>query len=65
MNELPKEIMSYLKISSNFLKIVLKLSLGVPIVAQWKYIRLVCMRMWVQSLPSLSGSGIQCCHELW
>ena len=39
--------------------------LGVPIVAQWKQIQLVSMRMWVQSLPSLSGSEIWRCHELW
>ena len=26
---------------------------------------LVSMKMWVQSLASLSGLGIQCCHELW
>ena len=38
---------------------------GVPTVAQGKQIRLVCMRMGVQSLASLSGLGIQCCCELW
>ena len=37
----------------------------VPIVAQWKWIWLVSLRMWVRSLASLSGSGIRCCHELW
>ena len=41
------------------------LILGVPVVAQWKRIPLVSMRMWVQSLPLLSGLGIQCCRELW
>ena len=27
--------------------------------------RLGSMRLWVQSLSSLSGLRIQCCHELW
>ena len=39
--------------------------LGVPIVAQRKQIQPVSMRMRVWSLVSLSGSGIQCFHELW
>ena len=38
---------------------------GGPIVAQWKRIRLVSMRLQVQFLASLSGSGIGPCHELW
>ena len=38
---------------------------GVPVVAQWKGIRIVSMRMWVQALASLSGLRIQCCHRLW
>ena len=33
--------------------------------AQRKQIQLVSMRMQVQSLDSLSGSGIWCCYELW
>ena len=33
--------------------------------AQWKWIWLVSMRMWVWSLVLLNGSGIQHCHELW
>ena len=33
--------------------------------AQQKRIRLGTMRLWVQSLASLSGLGIQCCSELW
>ena len=37
---------------------------GVPIVVQWKRIRLVSMRMWVRPLASLSGLMIQRCHEL-
>ena len=37
----------------------------VPIVAQWKQTELVSMRMRVQSLTSLSGLRIWCCHELW
>ena len=44
----------------------LKITLwGVPIVAQQKWIWLVSWRMRVWSLASLSGSGIQHCHELW
>ena len=39
--------------------------MGVPVVAQHKRIQLVSMRMWIQSLASLSGSGIWHCHELW
>ena len=31
---------------------------------QWKRIQLVSMRVWVQPLASLSGSGIQQCCEL-
>ena len=41
------------------------LCLGVPVVAQWKQIRLGSIRMWVQSLASLGGSGIWHCCELW
>ena len=33
--------------------------------AQWKQIRLVTMRFQVQSLALFSGSGIQCCCEMW
>ena len=40
-------------------------TLGVPVVVQWKRIRLGTMRFWVRSLASLSGLGIQCCRELW
>ena len=38
--------------------------LGVPIMAQWKEIRLGTMRLQVQSLALLSGLRIWCCHEL-
>ena len=38
---------------------------GVPFVAQQKQIGLVSMRIWVQSLTSLSGLRIWHCHELW
>jgi len=38
---------------------------GVLIVAEWKQIWLVSMRMRVRSLSLLSGLGIQHCHELW
>ena len=37
---------------------------GVPIVAQWKQAQLVSMKIWVQSLASLSGLNIRHCHEL-
>ena len=43
----------------------IKVRFGVPVMVQWMQIQLVFMRMRVQSLASLSGSGIQCCHELW
>ena len=43
----------------------IKFFLGVPIMAQQKLIRLGTMRLQVQSLASLSGLWIQCCHELW
>ena len=36
-----------------------------PIVAQWKRIQLGTMRLWIQSLASLSGLRIGHCHELW
>ena len=39
--------------------------LGVPAVAQWKWIRLVATRMWVRSLALPRGSGIWRCCELW
>ena len=42
-----------------------KNNLGVPIVAQWKQIQLETMRLWVQSLASISGLRIQRCCELW
>ena len=38
---------------------------GVPVVAQWKWIQLGTMRLWVRSLASLSGSGIWHCCERW
>ena len=47
----------------SFLQLKLKL-LGVSVLAQRKRIQLVCMRMRVQSLASLSRSGIRHCHEL-
>ena len=37
----------------------------VPVVVQRKRIWLVSMRMWVRSLPPLSGLRIWCCCELW
>ena len=38
---------------------------GVPVVVQWKWIRLVTLRLRVQSLASLSGLRIWSCCELW
>ena len=38
---------------------------GVPVMAQWKRIRLETMRLWVQSLASLIGLRIRHCHKLW
>ena len=38
---------------------------GVPIKVQQKWIWIVSMRMHGWSLASLSGLGIQHCHELW
>ena len=35
----------------------------VPVVAQWVRTWLVSMKMWGQSLPSLSGLGIRHCHS--
>ena len=40
-------------------------TIGVPIVAQWKWIWLASMRTKVWSLASLSGLGIQHCRVLW
>ena len=40
-------------------------SRGVPVVAQWKWIRLGTMRLWVQSLASVSGLRIWHCLEMW
>ena len=37
---------------------------GVPSVVWWKQIRLGTVRVWVQSLDSLSGLRIWHCHEL-
>ena len=37
---------------------------GVPIMAQWKPIRLASMRSQIRSLALLIGLRIQCCHKL-
>ena len=47
------------------LSLDLKLVKGVPVVAQWKGIRLLSMRMRVRSLALLSGVRIRRCLELW
>ena len=41
-----------------------KKNVAVPVVGQWKQIRLGTMRLQVQSLASLSWLRIQCCCEL-
>ena len=41
------------------------MSLGVPIMVQWKRIPLGTMRLGVGSLALLSGLRIRYCHELW
>ena len=38
---------------------------GVPVLVQWKRIRLGTMRLQDRSLPSLSGLRLQHCRELW
>ena len=38
---------------------------GIPVQVQWKQIRLVSVRMLVQSLALLSGLRIWRCHQLW
>ena len=38
---------------------------GVPIMAQWLTNQTRIMRLQIQSLVSLSGLMIWCCHELW
>ena len=47
------------------IKIILKSFIGVPIMAQQKWIWLASMRTQVQSLALLSRLRIQHCHELW
>ena len=42
-----------------------KIKVGVPVMAQWKQIRLGTMRLRVHPLALLSGLGIWHCHELW
>ena len=38
---------------------------GVPVLAQWKRIRLGTIRLRVSSLASFNGLRIWHCHELW
>ena len=54
----------YFKINVLVLIIIKKLK-GVLVVAQWKQIQLVSVRMLVRSLASPSGLEICHCHELW
>ena len=63
----PLEMITILWASGHFIqcdKYHTKCHEEVPITAQW-LTQLVSMRMRVQTLASLSGSGIQHCHELW
>ena len=39
--------------------------IGIPVMAQWKQIRLASMRTQVRSLASLSGLRMQHCYERW
>ena len=55
---------SLTRCTSNFLNFKL-ITCGVLAVAQWEKIQLESMRMWVQFLALLSGSGIRHCPELW
>ena len=48
-----------------YLNTSIKKKKKVPVVAQQKWIRLGTMRLWVQSLASLSVLRIQHCCELW
>ena len=65
-NDIFKYSMASMWKKSTFKIFRLKCSLwGVPVVAQRQQIRLVPLRMRVQSLASLSGSGIQRCPKLW
>ena len=48
------------------IKIFLKNNkIGVPVMMQWKRIRLGTMKLWVRSLASLSGLRIPHCCDLW
>ena len=42
-----------------------KVEAGVPVVMQWKRIRLGTVKFRVRSLALLSGLRIWCCYELW
>ena len=53
------------KAKEKFWKEIKSATPGVPVVAQWKRIWPVSMRMQVWSLASISGLRIWCCHELW
>ena len=62
MLERAKFLFSEIIVSITQLQIVV---MGVPLVLQEKRSQLLSMRMQVQSLALLSGSGIHCCCELW
>ena len=55
-----------LSVSNTPIKFIYKkMYLGVPIMAQWKQIRLETVRLRVPSLALDSGLRILPCHELW
>ena len=56
---------TYLRQPKSVIIQVYKKCLGVPIVVQWKQIRLGTVRLRVLSLASLSGLRIRRCCELW
>ena len=50
---------------SDVLSSIINILSRVPVVMQWKWIRLGTTRLWVRSVATLSELRIRCCHELW
>ena len=48
-----------------YLLCTIKSNTGIPVVAQWKQIRLGTVRLQLQPLALLRGLRIRHCHELW
>ena len=61
----PKKVYEWSKANENMPNIISHQENAVPVVSQWKQIRLVSMRLWVWSLAVLSGLGKLGCRELW